>query len=116
MNPFDEEQAFSYLKKRDLEKREQNEKLRLECLEKCKKHLQNKFNNTKVEIYLVGSIIKPYSFTSRSDIDIVILNFQGERLALWTELEAALNWRVELIPFETCPFQEEVKKNGLKII
>lgn len=116
MPHFDEEQAFSYLKKRELEKKEQNEKLRLNCLEKCKTYLKDKFDHTDIEIYLVGSIIKPYLFTSKSDIDIVIFNFQGERFGLWAEFEAALKWPVELILFETCPFQEEVKKNGLKIV
>lgn len=89
---------------------------RLEMLEKCSPVLKNNFSDARVDVYLVGSIVRPYQFRRDSDIDIVLKGFSGDRFEVWTKLEKALNRSIEIILFETCPFQDYVVKYGLKVI
>jgi hypothetical protein len=46
----------------------------------------------------------------------VVKNFHGDRFDLWAFLEKEIGRKVEVIPFETCHFQEFVLKDGLKVI
>jgi hypothetical protein len=46
----------------------------------------------------------------------VIKGFSGDRFSLWAETESFLKISVEIIPYETCPFQEDVTLRGLKVI
>lgn len=113
---FDEEAAEKYLSAREHEIRQLNEHERLKMLEQCTNVLKDYFQNGMVEVYLVGSIIQPFQFHKNSDIDIVLKGFTGDRFEIWTKLEKALNRSVEIIPFETCHFQEHILKYGLKVI
>ncbi len=115
-NDFDSKEAKEFLLEREKKKKEEQEKDRQEMLQKVTLILREKFKNTSVEVYLVGSILRPYSFSARSDVDVVLKNYQGDRLSLWTELEEKLGRSVEVIPFETCSFKEFIEKDGFRVI
>lgn len=114
-NKFDADEA----KKHHLAK-EEKEKARLEderkaLLVRVIAVLENEFKGSSVEVYLIGSILQPFRFTLRSDVDIVLKSYRQDRFKLWAKLEREIGRKVEIIPFETCPFQEFVLKQGLKV-
>jgi predicted nucleotidyltransferase len=115
-NDFDAEEAKKFLLERDKRRREEREKDRQEMLQKVTLVLREKFAHTSVEVFLVGSITRPYSFSSHSDVDVVLKNYQGDRFSLWSELEEAFGRSVEIISFETCSFQKFVAEEGLKVV
>jgi predicted nucleotidyltransferase len=78
--------------------------------------LKRELKGTSVEVYLIGSILQPFNFTSRSDIDVVLKNYQGDRFELWARLEREIDRTVEIISFERCHFQEFVLRDGFKVV
>lgn len=114
--PFDQHAAKKNLLAREKKTLESRELSRLELLEKCQTYLKKRLSSEKVEVYLVGSITQEYSFREDSDVDIVLKGYNGDRFEIWTELEAALNRRVEVIIFESCHFQDHVVKHGIKVV
>jgi len=112
---FNQEEAKKFLLNREQREKEEQEKERQEILKKAVAIIQRELQNAHLEVYLVGSILRPYSFSANSDIDIVIKNFKGDRFDLWTKLEKEIGRKVEIILFETCSFQEFVLKEGLKV-
>lgn len=113
---FDSDEAKKYLLQKENQAKEAREEVRKKILHKTIHVLKEKFANTSVEVYVVGSLIRPYAFTERSDVDIVVKNYQGDRFTLWGELENQIGRTVEIILFEACPFQEFVLKEGHKVI
>jgi predicted nucleotidyltransferase len=113
---FDSDEAKRFLEMREEREKAEYEKERKGVLDRTISALKDEFANTNVEVYLVGSITRPFSFTSRSDVDIVLKNFHGDRFDIWTKLEKKIQRTVEIILFETCTFQEFVIKEGLKVI
>ncbi len=116
MKEFDANEAKKYLQERDERVKNQHEKERKEILEKVIAILREELKNSEVEVYLVGSIIRPFAFTPRSDVDIVLKNFAEDRFEIWSKLEKKIGKSVEIIPFETCQFPEFVLKEGLKVL
>jgi predicted nucleotidyltransferase len=113
---FDKEQAKKFLIEREAQEKEHDEQERLDLLAKVLRILKELFSNSDVEIYLVGSIIHPYKFHSKSDVDIVVKNYKGDRFDLWTKLESLIQKKVEVIIFENCSFQDHVTKAGYKVL
>jgi len=113
---FDNEEAKKFLLAREEKEKKQAEEERKAVLQKVVSILKKEFQGSTVEVYLVGSIVRPFSFSSRSDIDVVLKNYQGDRFDFWTKLEGKIGRKVEIILFETCRFQEFVLKEGLKVI
>lgn len=113
---FDSEKAKNFLATREQQEKEKAEEERKKLLKQVLAILKKEFQNTSIEIYLVGSITRPFSFTSHSDVDIVLKNYQGDRFEIWTKLEKQIGRDVEIILFETCSFQEFVLKEGLKVL
>jgi uncharacterized protein len=113
---FHPEEAKQYLHKKDQQDKAIREKNRKLILNKTILTLRQLFQDTPVEVYLVGSIIRPFQFSAHSDIDIVVKNFHGDRFDLWTKIEDLVGRNVEIILFETCHFQEFVLKEGMKIV
>lgn len=103
------------LRFKEEKEKEQREEERLHLLQKSKNILVEEFKGTDVEVYLVGSILKQSQFSSRSDIDIVLKNFHGDRFEIWSRLEHKIGRTVEIIVFETCRFQDFILKEGLKV-
>lgn len=112
---FDREKAKKFLLAKEEKEKEQKEKERSTVLQKTLSFLQKEFKGSTVEVYLVGSILQPFQFSTHSDVDIVLKNYQGDRFNFWIKLEKEIGRRVEIIPFETCRFQEFVLKNGYNI-
>jgi len=113
---FDREKAKKNLLEKEKAEKEVLELKRQSLFEKAIALLQKEFQESEVEVFLVGSILHSGSFTSTSDIDIVVKNFDGDRFALWTRLEEALGSNVEVIRYEHCPFQEFVLEQGYKVL
>lgn len=116
MDTFDIEKAKQHLKARESQNKEKDESKRKELLDTVITYVRNTFAHTDVEVYLVGSIIQPFQFHERSDIDIVLKNFKGDRFDLWTQLETVSKRNVEVVIFENCPFQKHVITHGYKVV
>lgn len=114
--PFDQESAAKNLLARDKAAKEARERIRLDLLRTCTTYLQKRFKENSIEVYLVGSITQPYHFRENSDIDIVLKGFNGDLFEIWTELEKALNRKVEVIIFESCHFKEHIIQLGVKVV
>lgn len=113
---FNKEEAEKFLIEREEKEKKEREKERKTTLEKVISILKEEFSGSSVEVYLVGSILRPFSFSSKSDVDIVLKNYSGDRFDLWPKLEKKIGRAVEIIPFETCHFQEFVLKEGYKVL
>ncbi|MES2199000.1 MAG: hypothetical protein V4489_02385 [Chlamydiota bacterium] len=113
---FNIEEAKKFLENRESEEKEKREADRKATLTIVIDSLKSIFLDTGVEVYLVGSIAKPYMFHPYSDVDVVLKNFKGDRFDLWTRLETAIKKNVEVIIFENCHFQEYVIKDGYKVL
>ena len=113
---FDINEAREFLSKKEAQKNEEYEQERLKVLQRVTELLKKEFSDSEVEVYLVGSITKPHQFTKRSDVDIVIKNFKGDRFDTWPKLERKIGRDVELILYENCHFKDHVKSQGLRIV
>ncbi len=113
---FDADKAKKFLEIREGEEKENKEIERKSILMLAIDSLKRLFSHTSVEVYLIGSVTQPYKFHSRSDVDIVLKNFHGDRFEVWTQLELLIKKNVEVIIFENCQFQEHVLKNGYKVL
>ncbi len=113
---FDSEEAKKFLFAREEKEKQHREEDRKAVLQKVISILKKEFQGSSVEVYIVGSILRPFSFSSHSDVDIVLKNFKQDRFELWPKLEREIGRTVEIILFETCRFQEFVLKEGLKVI
>lgn len=112
---FDDEKAKKFLLAREEKEKSKKEEERKALLKKVILVLKNEFKGSAVEVYLIGSILRPFSFSSRSDVDIVLKNYKGDRFDFWAQLEEKIGRKIEIIPFETCQFQEFVLKEGFKV-
>ncbi|MBI2743575.1 MAG: nucleotidyltransferase domain-containing protein [Chlamydiales bacterium] len=115
-NKFDSEEAKNFLLAREEREKQQREEERTSVLPKVVAILEKEFKGSSVEVYLIGSILKPFGFSSRSDVDIVLKNYKDDRFDFWAKLERKLGRKVEIILFETCSFQEFVLKGGFKVV
>ncbi|MFI5343067.1 MAG: hypothetical protein ACHQUC_02475 [Chlamydiales bacterium] len=113
---FDTNQAKQFLEQRESLAKEERERTRKAIFTLAVDSLKNLFMDSDVEVYLVGSITQPYMFYPRSDVDIVVKNFIGDRFELWSQLEMLIKRNVEVIIFESCHFQEHVIKSGYKVL
>lgn len=59
---FDKEAARKKLEKQDLKDKEKREELRKQILARAISALEEEFQGTAVEVYLVGFLVKPNSF------------------------------------------------------
>jgi predicted nucleotidyltransferase len=113
---FDSEEAKKHLLAKEKFESQQKEEERKTLLQNVIAILQKEFKGSSVEVYLIGSIIQPCRFYSRSDVDIVLKNYKGNRFELWAQLERKIGRKIEIIPFETSRLQEFVLKEGLKVV
>lgn len=115
-NKFDSEEAKNFLLAKEEREKQRREEERTTLLSKVLVILEKEFKGSSVEVYLIGSILKPFGFSSRSDVDIVLKNYKEDRFDFWAKLERSLDRKVEIILFEACPFQEFVLKEGFKVV
>jgi predicted nucleotidyltransferase len=112
---FDENASRENLKRKEIANRAGSEELRRKLLSTTMDILHKEIDQKGTEIWLIGSILKPNGFTKRSDIDIVVKNYKGDRFDLWTLLESKIDHEIEIIRFEECDFQDDILKYGLKV-
>lgn len=113
---FDEKEAKKFLANYESQEKNARELERQKILKLTIEVLKKELTGHSVEVYLVGSLLRPFDFSRVSDIDIVVKNYVGDRFSLWANLEKKLGRNVEIIPFETCSFQDLVMTQGLKIL
>jgi predicted nucleotidyltransferase len=113
---FDMNEAKNFLEGRESAEKEKKETERKSTLMLVVDSLKKIFSSTDVEVYLVGSLIKPYMFHPGSDVDVVLRNFKGDRFDIWTQLEGMTKRNVEVIIFENCHFQDYVVQSGYKVL
>lgn len=113
-NKFDSEEAKNFLIAKEEREKQQKEEERNSLLQKVILILEKEFKGSSVEVYLIGSILKPFGFSSHSDVDIVLKNYKEDRFDFWAKLERKLSRKVQIILFEACSFQEFVLKEGFK--
>jgi predicted nucleotidyltransferase len=113
---FDINEAKKNLERREQDEKEKREQERLAMFSRATEALKSIPFDPQVEVYLVGSITRPYQFHPHSDVDVVVRNFQGDRFDLWTQLEELIKRNVEIIIFENCHFQDFVLKMGYKVL
>jgi uncharacterized protein len=113
---FDREAARKNLYEKDRVAKELHEEERKRLLAHALSILTDEFKGSGVEVYLVGSILRPFNFTPHSDVDIVVKNFTGDRFQLWTRLEEQIGRPVEIILFDSCQFKEFIETEGRKVI
>lgn len=116
MSDFDVDAAKKFLQEREKNEKEHFEKIRKKVLEDTISILKETFQGSSVEVYLIGSILQPFQFTNRSDIDIVLKNFQGDYFDTWSKLQQRIDRTIEVILFETCHFQDHIMKCGQKVL
>jgi predicted nucleotidyltransferase len=112
---FDWKAAKKFLKEREEKQKSEQEEIRKDLLQRVISILKEEFKHTDVQVYLVGSILRPNRFTQASDVDIVVNNFKGDRFALWASLEEKIGRNVEVILFESCHFKEFIISEGLQV-
>ncbi|MGA8164079.1 MAG: hypothetical protein WB791_03520 [Waddliaceae bacterium] len=113
---FDKHRAKEFLQKKEQKRKEASENERKILLEQIIFFLKDEFSHTNVEVFLVGSITQPYRFHRRSDLDIVLKNFTGDRFEIWTKIEGKIKRNVEVILYENCHFKEHVENEGLRVL
>jgi predicted nucleotidyltransferase len=99
-------------------RKEELEKKRLEVLEQTIKEVKGVFSNSNVtEVYLTGSIINSYKFSSRSDIDIAVKGLPAiDYFPILSKLEESLLRTIEIIELENCRFSDKIINTGLRVI
>jgi|SRR3569832_769881 len=112
---FNAKEAKRHLLAKEEKEKSKQEDERKSLLIKVIDTLKREFSGSSVEVYLIGSVLHPFRFTARSDVDIVLKNYQQDRFEFWARIEREIGRKVEVIPFETCPFQEFVLKEGLRV-
>lgn len=113
---FDKQNAKEFLIQKERKEKEKNEKERKILLKKITEILKKEFANQNVEVFLVGSITQPNKFNRKSDIDIVLKNFKGDRFDVWPRIEREIERNIEMILYEKCHFKEFIDQEGLKVV
>jgi len=97
-------------------RRMDRERLRLKVLSSVKEKFRDILPDSGIEVYLIGSIIRPYHFSEYSDIDIVLKNFKGDIYEIQKEIESQTDRDVDLIIYERSTFKELIDQYGEKIL
>ncbi|MCW3491148.1 nucleotidyltransferase family protein [Dethiobacter alkaliphilus] len=99
------------------EKKKQNEALRSSLLHKAVPLLKQYFVDKEVAaVFLCGSILKPYAFDQDSDIDIAAAGLKENVLRVAADLEALLDWEIDLIELENCHFRDQIEEEGMRVL
>ena len=110
------ERIREFLHNKALTRRNARERLRLQVLDRVKDKICEIFSDPDAEVYLIGSLVRPYHFSEYSDIDIVVKNFKGEIDEIQKEIEYALDKDVDIIVYEKSPFKELIDKFGERVL
>jgi predicted nucleotidyltransferase len=104
------------LKRAILHRRARNEAQRLVTLEQAKRWLAAEGKRYGIDqAYLFGSVIRPYRFTEKSDLDIAVETIQPDTFfdAL-AHLSEAVGRDVDLVDLSKCHFAERIRQRGVQ--
>jgi predicted nucleotidyltransferase len=95
-------------------RREDNEAQRLATVEQAIRWLETQAEQYGIsQAYLFGSVIRPYRFTSHSDVDIAVEQFDPEGFFVaMAALSEALERDVDLVDLSKCPFAHRIRQQG----
>jgi len=96
-------------------KKVEREKLRLMSIEKVKKVLKKMSENISFkEVYLFGTITKPYRFSEESDIDIAFVGLRDDDFFfVLAYLSRNLGRDVDILQLEKHRLREKIIKEGV---
>jgi len=100
------------LQKRDKRRRQRREELRQIVRFRLKKALHELVPGER--LFVFGSLIKPYVFHERSDVDIAFVEEpkRYSRYRLQAMLEEAIHFPVDLVLLSECRFREKIEREG----
>jgi len=96
-------------------RREDNEAQRLAAVEQAIQWLETEGEQYGIDqAYLFGSVIRPYRFTSNSDVDIAVEGFNPEDFFMaMATLSERLERDVDLVDLSKCPFAHRIRQQGM---
>ncbi|MBE9204432.1 nucleotidyltransferase domain-containing protein [Synechocystis salina LEGE 06099] len=96
--------------------RQQNEQERLATLAKTTEWLEkNAQTYGIVEAYLFGSVIRPYGFTTHSDVDLAVEQIDPQLFfQAMADLSERLEREVDLVELSKCHFGDRLRQKGIK--
>ncbi len=104
------------LREKSLKQKQNREARRNEQLRDCSDRLKHFFKDyPECNVYITGSIVRPGSFSDRSDIDIAVENYPGSRIDLFMELTELIDLPVDLIIMERCHFADQIREMGVRV-
>jgi predicted nucleotidyltransferase len=97
-------------------KREEREKLRREMIRKVLKALDKLSENVEFEEAVIfGSIVKPFRFTERSDVDVAFKGLERDKLFYTTAfLSGEIGRDVVVVELERVRFADRITREGLR--
>jgi predicted nucleotidyltransferase len=96
-------------------RREENEKQRLAAVERITQWLESEGNKYGIDkAYLFGSVVRPYRFTERSDVDIAVERIEPEHFfEAMAALSEMLEREVDLVQLSKCHFGDRIRQQGV---
>ncbi len=112
----DIERIRDFLDRRARKLRNKREEPRFLILERAKLAIAEVFPGSGEEVYLIGSVARPFHFYSFSDVDIAVKKFPGDILEIQARLEILLDRDVDMIVYEKSRFKEHIDRYGVRVI
>jgi hypothetical protein len=96
-------------------RREDDEAKRLVAIEQTIHWLETQAAQYRInQAYLFGSVIRPYRFTSHSDVDVAVEQFDPEGFFVaMAALSETLERDVDLVDLSKCPFAHRIRQQGM---
>ena len=97
-------------------RREERERLRKETIRKVFEALDKLAETVKFEEAVIfGSLVKPFRFTERSDVDIAFKGLEGDKLFYAVAfLSGEIGREVDIVELERVKFADKIEREGLR--
>ena len=96
-------------------RREDNEKQQLAAVERITQWLESEGSRYGIDkAYLFGSVVRPYRFTERSDVDIAVERIEPDHFfGAMAALSEVLEREVDLVELSKCHFAHRIRQQGI---
>ncbi|MEB3337724.1 MAG: nucleotidyltransferase domain-containing protein [Leptolyngbyaceae bacterium] len=96
-------------------RRQHNEQQRLETVDRVIAWLESAGQRYGIDrAYLFGSMIRPYRFMDRSDVDVAVEAMDAEQFfQAMAELSEQVERDVDLVELSKCPFADRIRQQGV---
>ena len=102
---------WSLLKRKEQQRLQRREQLRHDVRQRLKEALRDLVPGE--QIFLFGSVTRPYAFHEHSDVDIAFINEPKESCyRLQAKIEEAIHHPVDLVILSECRFREKIEREG----